>query len=124
MALTPYCLGIYDGVSVCVCLFLLEAFGDACLTNERDNTRAFWYAEPDNRPNHMHIGNILRDKLKQDGKSVVWLARELGCHRTNIYNLFDKYSIDTQLLERISIIMRYNFFDLYREEAEEKMNDR
>ncbi|MBQ9237647.1 MAG: XRE family transcriptional regulator [Prevotella sp.] len=72
----------------------------------------------------MHIGNILRDKLKQDGKSVVWLARELGCHRTNIYNLFDKYSIDTQLLERISIIMRYNFFDLYRQEAEEKMNDR
>ena len=72
----------------------------------------------------MHIGNILRDKLKQDGKSVVWLARELGCHRTNIYNLFDKYSIDTQLLEHISIIMRYNFFDLYRQEAEEKMNDR
>lgn len=72
----------------------------------------------------MHIGNILRERLKQDGKSVVWLARELGCHRTNIYNLFDKYSIDTQLLERISIIMRYNFFDLYKQETEEKMNDR
>lgn len=72
----------------------------------------------------MHIGNILKERLKQDGKSVVWLARELGCHRTNIYNLFDKYSIDTQLLERISIIMRYNFFDLYKQEAEEKMNDR
>ena len=72
----------------------------------------------------MHIGNILRERLKQDGKSVVWLARELGCHRTNIYNLFDKYSIDTQLLERISIIMHYNFFELYREETEEKMNER
>jgi plasmid maintenance system antidote protein VapI len=72
----------------------------------------------------MHIGNILRERLKQDGKSVVWLARELGCHRTNIYNLFDKYSIDTQLLERISIIMRYNFFDLYKQEAEERINDR
>ena len=124
MALTPYSLGIYNGVSVCVCLFLLRAFGDACLTNKRDNTHAFSYAEPDNRPNFMHIGNILKERLKQDGKSVVWLARELGCHRTNIYNLFDKYSIDTQLLERISIIMRYNFFDLYKQEAEEKMNDR
>ena len=72
----------------------------------------------------MHIGNLIRERLKEDGKSVVWLARELGCHRTNIYNLFDKYSIDTQLLERISIIMRYNFFDLYKQEAEEKMNDR
>lgn len=69
----------------------------------------------------MHIGQILKEKLKEDGKSVVWLARELGCHRTNIYNLFDKYSIDTQLLERISIIMRHNFFDLYKEETDEKL---
>jgi plasmid maintenance system antidote protein VapI len=69
----------------------------------------------------MHIGQILKEKLKEDGKSVVWLARELGCHRTNIYNLFDKYSIDTQLLERISIIMRHNFFELYKEETDEKL---
>ncbi len=69
----------------------------------------------------MHIGQILKEKLKEDGKSVVWLARELGCHRTNIYNLFEKYSIDTQLLERISIIMRHNFFDLYKEETDEKL---
>lgn len=69
----------------------------------------------------MHIGQILKEKLKEDGKSVVWLARELGCHRTNIYNLFDKYSIDTHLLERISIIMRHNFFDLYKEETDEKL---
>lgn len=69
----------------------------------------------------MHIGQILKEKLKEDGKSVVWLARELGCHRTNIYNLFEKYSIDTQLLERISIIMRHNFFELYKEETDEKL---
>ena len=54
----------------------------------------------------MHIGNILRERLKAEGKSVVWLARELGCHRTNVYNLFDKYSLDTMLLERLSIIRR------------------
>lgn len=71
----------------------------------------------------MHIGNILRERLKNDGKSVVWLARELGCHRTNVYNLFDKYSIDTQQLQRISIIMHYNFFDLYCEDTERKIRD-
>ncbi len=69
----------------------------------------------------MHIGQVLKDKLHEDGKTVVWLARELGCHRTNIYNLFDKYSIDTQLLQRISTVMRYNFFDLYKEETDEKL---
>lgn len=69
----------------------------------------------------MHIGQVLKDKLHEDGKTVVWLARELGCHRTNIYNLFNKYSIDTQLLQRISTVMRYNFFDLYKEETDEKI---
>lgn len=71
----------------------------------------------------MHIGNILRERLKEDGRSVVWLARELGCHRTNVYNLFEKYSIDTQQLQRISVVMGFNFFDLYREETETKIKD-
>ncbi len=70
----------------------------------------------------MHIGKILKEQLKKDGKSVVWLARELGCHRTNVYNLFEKYSIDTQLLSRISIIMHHNFFDLYKQETDEKLH--
>lgn len=71
----------------------------------------------------MHIGNILRERLKEDGRSVVWLARELGCHRTNVYNLFEKYSIDTQQLQRISVVMGFNFFDLYCEETETKIKD-
>ena len=70
----------------------------------------------------MHIGNILHQKLKEQGKTVVWLANELGCHRTNVYNLFDKYSIDTQLLCRLSIIMHFNFFSLYQEEVDEKIS--
>jgi len=72
----------------------------------------------------MHIGNILRERLRAEGKSVVWLARELGCHRTNVYNLFDKYSLDTMLLERLSVILDYNFFELYSEETREKMKRR
>ena len=71
----------------------------------------------------MHIGNILRERLKNDGKSVVWLARELGCHRTNVYYLFDKYSIVSQQLHLISIIMHYNFLDLYCEDTERKIRD-
>lgn len=72
----------------------------------------------------MHIGHIIQKKLKDDGKTVTWLATELGCHRTNIYHLFDKYSIDTQLLQRICIIMNYNFFQFYEKEIEDKINNR
>jgi plasmid maintenance system antidote protein VapI len=72
----------------------------------------------------MHIGKILQQKLKDDGKTVVWLANELGCHRTNVYNLFEKYSIDTQLLQRLSVILHFNFFSLYEEEVNHKMDDK
>lgn len=69
----------------------------------------------------MHIGKVLQQKLKEEGKTVVWLANELGCHRTNVYNLFDKYSIDTQLLQRLSIILKFNFFSLYEEEVNSRI---
>lgn len=69
----------------------------------------------------MHIGNILQQRLREDGKTVVWLASELGCHRTNVYNLFSKYSIDTQLLQRLCVIMNFNFFELYCQDVEEKL---
>ena len=105
-----------------MCRFIsVTAFGDACLKDGRNGTRALLFSNTYNKPPIMHIGSKLREQLKLDGKSVVWLARELGCHRTNIYNLFDKYSIDTQLLARISIIMNYNFFNLYKEEVDEKI---
>ena len=70
----------------------------------------------------MHIGNLIRERLKEDGKSVVWLARELGCHRTNVYNIFEKHSIDTNMLRRISIIMRTNFFDYLQDETQKQMD--
>ena len=74
-----------------------------------------------NSYNIMHIGHTIQQKLKDEGKTVVWLASELGCHRTNIYNLFEKYSIDTQTLQRISVIMRYNFFTNYTKETDIKI---
>ena len=60
------------------------------------------------------IGVIIREKLKERGKPVVWFARQLSCSRTNIYKIFDKRSIDTSELMRISKILDYDFFKLYR----------
>lgn len=59
----------------------------------------------------MHIGKKIRQTLKEKGHTVVWFANELSCHRTNIYKIFDKPSIDTYDLMRISRILDYNFFD-------------
>ena len=59
----------------------------------------------------IHIGKLIQSVLKSQGRSVTWLANELGCCRTNLYLIFQKRHIDTELLIRISKILGYNFFD-------------
>lgn len=57
-----------------------------------------------------HIGQLIRQELRRQERSVAWFARQLSCDRSNIYRIFQKESIDTYLLVRISIILQYNFF--------------
>ncbi len=58
----------------------------------------------------MHIGNDIRQVLRNQGRSVTWLARELHTVRENVYDIFRRESLDTDLLRRISIILGHNFF--------------
>ncbi|MBR1464494.1 MAG: XRE family transcriptional regulator [Prevotella sp.] len=64
----------------------------------------------------IHIGQCIRQQLEAQGKTSVWLAHELGCHRTNIYKIYDKMTIDTGILLHISRILNFDFFSLYSEE--------
>ena len=57
-----------------------------------------------------HIGQIIEKELHRQERSVTWFARRLYCDRTNI---FRRQSLDTELLLRISIILEYNFFQIY-----------
>jgi len=59
----------------------------------------------------MHIGNRIRQKLKEQGRSVTWFARQICCTRTNVYKIFGKSSIDTDMLERIGRVLGHNFFE-------------
>ena len=58
----------------------------------------------------IHIGRMVRQVLKEQGRSVTWLAKELHCCRTNMYLIFEKQYLDIELLLRISKILNYNFF--------------
>ncbi|MDE6555458.1 MAG: XRE family transcriptional regulator [Duncaniella sp.] len=57
------------------------------------------------------IGTLIRQELERQERSVTWLARKLSCDRSNIYRLFQKHSIDTGQLFRISQILGHNFFE-------------
>lgn len=58
----------------------------------------------------MHIGQLIKQEMDKQGKTVSWLARELSYCRTNVYKIYDKKSIDTDLLLRISILLKHDFF--------------
>lgn len=58
----------------------------------------------------LHIGKMIRQVLKKQGRSITWFANELHCCRTNVYLIFNKQHIDTELLTRISRILGHNFF--------------
>ena len=56
------------------------------------------------------IGTMIREELERQERTVAWLARKLNCDRSNVYRLFQKHSIDTALLQRLSVILGRDFF--------------
>jgi plasmid maintenance system antidote protein VapI len=61
----------------------------------------------------VHIGELIREKLKENRRSAAWLAQQLHCDRTNIYKLYRKNTIDASQLLLVSIAMNFDFFGYY-----------
>lgn len=66
----------------------------------------------------MHIGKLIRKEVNNQGKTVVWLANQLSCSRTNVYKIYGRPYIDTSVLLRISLVLNYDFFALYSEKID------
>ena len=61
----------------------------------------------------IHIGNLIRDELRRQGHTNEWLADNIGvCPRT-LQRIYNKPSIDTQLLLRISQTLHTDLFQPY-----------
>lgn len=65
------------------------------------------------------IGKLIKDKLDERGLTATWLADKIPCGRANIYKIFNKNSIDTELLLRICIVLEHDFFKYYSQEMKE-----
>lgn len=61
----------------------------------------------------IHIGQLIRSELAAQQHTVTWLAARIPCARRNVYDLFERSSVDTALLMRLSKILHRNFFMLY-----------
>lgn len=67
----------------------------------------------------IHIGKQIQAKLLEQERTPGWLARKINCDHTNIYKIFRRASIDTELLGRISLALGHDFFM----ELSEEQND-
>ena len=67
----------------------------------------------ENTQSNIHIGHLIHEQLKADQRSVGWLSREIGCTRNHVYKIFNKPSLDSDLILRISKAMHFNFFQYY-----------
>lgn len=58
----------------------------------------------------MHIGERIKEIMAVKHRSVVWVARQINCERTNVYNIFARKDINTHLLQQLSLILDHDFF--------------
>ena len=57
----------------------------------------------------LHIGCLVKSVFDASGMTVSEFARRINCERTNVYKIFDRRTIDVELLVKISEILNHNF---------------
>ena len=47
----------------------------------------------------MNEGKAILMELQRQGRTAKWLAAQIPCERTNVYKIFKRHDIDTDLVE-------------------------
>ena len=72
---------------------------------------------------NVHIGSIIRTKLEESQLSIAEFAERINRTRPTVYDIFNRKSIDTDLLIKISEVLGYNFLqEVYLEDISKKEN--
>src|SRR5688572_32235338 len=62
----------------------------------------------------LHIGKEIEHRYKESGIKLSEFARRLNTSPRNVYAIFDRNDIKTDLLQKISEVLNFNFFTLYQ----------
>lgn len=68
------------------------------------------------------IGDLIKAQLKEQERSEAWLARKVHCDPGNFNRILKRPSMDLDLLRRISIALKYNFFAEYAKYVEQQIS--
>lgn len=66
----------------------------------------------------IHIGKKIKEELYSQGISVTDFAKKINRSRNVAYDIFERESIDTALLNRIAKVLNVDFFSLYSSQKE------
>ena len=61
-------------------------------------------------PIDFHIGKIIKHELARQGRTAVWLAKQVNCTPENLYKVFNQQWVTMPLLYKISKALDYDFF--------------
>ena len=56
------------------------------------------------------IGEHIKEVLLSQHHSAKWLADQIPCERTNVYDIFKRTDINVNLLQRLCVILDFDFF--------------
>jgi plasmid maintenance system antidote protein VapI len=59
----------------------------------------------------IHIGTLIKEQFEKSGLSIQEFARSINRTRTTIYDIFNRKSIDVDLLMDISEVLHYPFLE-------------
>ena len=68
-----------------------------------------------NRLMQIHIGSLIREELRRQGRTNAWLADKIGVTPRALQKIFNKTSIDTQQLSIICAALDRDLFHCYTE---------
>lgn len=66
----------------------------------------------------IHIGKKIREELDSQGLTITDFAKKINRSRNVAYDIFDRESIDTALLNKIAKVLNVDFFSLYSSQKE------
>jgi hypothetical protein len=70
----------------------------------------------------IHIGQLIKKRLQETGMSKTEFARRINKTSQNVYDIFERKTIDTGLLYTISTILDFNFFEPYSLEVKNSVS--
>lgn len=62
------------------------------------------------------IGQVIKSVVERENVKVTELSKAIGVSRNNIYDIYERTSIDTDLLKRIGQFLNYDFFQHFLED--------